>query len=124
MFSHVKLMIMINTATVSKSEISVMGPCSHKNIQTRVPNTFCAIQAARLWIAREAGNYELVLIHRPSDRGSIRGRGKRILPLAFVSGAQPASCPAGTGDTFHGGKTQPGFDADHSLPSSSEVMNE
>jgi hypothetical protein len=35
------------------------------------------------------------------------------------SGAQPASCPMGTG-----GKARPGRDADHSSPSSAEVVNE
>jgi hypothetical protein len=40
------------------------------------------------------------------------------------SGAHPASCPMGTGDTFSGGKERPGHDANHSPPSSTEVMNE
>jgi hypothetical protein len=35
------------------------------------------------------------------------------------SGAHPASCPMGTG-----GKARPGRDADHSPPSSAEVVNE
>jgi hypothetical protein len=35
------------------------------------------------------------------------------------SGAHPASCPMGTG-----GKAQTGRDADHSPPSSAEVVNE
>jgi hypothetical protein len=35
------------------------------------------------------------------------------------AGAHPASCPLGTG-----GKARPGRDADHSLPSSAEVVNE
>jgi hypothetical protein len=40
------------------------------------------------------------------------------------SGAHPASCTMGTGDTFPGGKARPGGDADHSPPSSAEVVNE
>jgi hypothetical protein len=40
------------------------------------------------------------------------------------SGAHPASCPVGTGGPFPGGKARPGCDADHSLPSSAEVVNE
>jgi hypothetical protein len=36
-----------------------------------------------------------------------------------VSGAHPASCTMGTG-----GKARPGRDADHSPPSSAEVVNE
>jgi hypothetical protein len=40
------------------------------------------------------------------------------------SGTHPASCTMGTGVPFPGGKTLPGRDADHSPPSSTEVMNE
>jgi hypothetical protein len=53
-------------------------------------------------------------------------KGQRTFPLASVSGygAHPASCTKGTGGTFPGGKARPGRDADHSPPSSAEVMNE
>jgi hypothetical protein len=40
------------------------------------------------------------------------------------SGAHPASCTMGTGGPFPGGKTRAGRDADHSPPSSAEVVNE
>jgi hypothetical protein len=40
------------------------------------------------------------------------------------SGAHPASSPMGTGGPFPGGKARPGRDADHSPPSSAEVLNE
>jgi hypothetical protein len=40
------------------------------------------------------------------------------------SGAHPAYCPMGTGGPFPGGKARPGRDADHSPPSSAEVVNE
>jgi hypothetical protein len=40
------------------------------------------------------------------------------------SGAHPASCTMGTGGPFPGGKPWPGRDADHSPPSSAEVVNE
>jgi hypothetical protein len=40
------------------------------------------------------------------------------------SGAHPASCPMGTGGPFPWGKPLPGHDADHSPPSSAEVVNE
>jgi hypothetical protein len=40
------------------------------------------------------------------------------------SGAHPASCKMGTGGPFPGGKARPGRDADHSPPSSAEVVNE
>jgi hypothetical protein len=40
------------------------------------------------------------------------------------SGAHPASCPMGTGGPFPGGKARPVRDADHSPPSSAEVVNE
>jgi hypothetical protein len=39
------------------------------------------------------------------------------------SGAYPASCTMGTGGPFSGGKVRPGRDADHSPPSSAEVVN-
>jgi hypothetical protein len=47
-----------------------------------------------------------------------------ILCVQTGSGAHPASCPMGTGGPFSGGKARPGRDADHSLPSSAEVVNE
>jgi hypothetical protein len=40
------------------------------------------------------------------------------------SGAHPASCTKGTGGPFPGDKVRPGRDADHSLPSSAEVVKE
>jgi hypothetical protein len=40
------------------------------------------------------------------------------------SGANPASCTMGTGGPFPGGKARQGRDADHSPPSSAEVVNE
>jgi hypothetical protein len=39
-------------------------------------------------------------------------------------GAHPTSCAMGTRGPFPGGKARPGRDADHSSPSSAEVMNE
>jgi hypothetical protein len=35
-----------------------------------------------------------------------------------------ASCPVGTWDPFPGAKARPGYDPDHSPPSSAEFMNE
>jgi hypothetical protein len=46
-----------------------------------------------------------------------------ILCVQTGSGAHPASCPMGTG-VLPGGKARPGSDADHSPPSSAEVVNE
>jgi hypothetical protein len=40
------------------------------------------------------------------------------------SGAHLASCTMGNGGPFPGGKARPGRDADHSPPSSAEVVNE
>jgi hypothetical protein len=40
------------------------------------------------------------------------------------SGTHPASWTIGTGGPFPGGKARPGRDADHSPPSSAEVVNE
>jgi hypothetical protein len=39
-------------------------------------------------------------------------------------GAHPASCPVGTGSPFPRGKARPWPEADHSPPSSAEVVNE
>jgi hypothetical protein len=47
-----------------------------------------------------------------------------ILCVQTVSGAHPVSCTMGTGSSFPGGKARPGCDADHSPPSSAEVVNE
>jgi hypothetical protein len=40
------------------------------------------------------------------------------------AGAHPASCTMTTGGPFPGGKARPGRDADHSPPSSAEVVND
>jgi hypothetical protein len=47
-----------------------------------------------------------------------------ILCVQTGSGAHLASCTMGTGGPFPGGKARPGRDADHSPPSSAEVLNE
>jgi len=47
-----------------------------------------------------------------------------ILYVQIGSGAHAASCPLGTGVLSPGCKARPGRDADHSPPSSAEVMNE
>jgi hypothetical protein len=47
-----------------------------------------------------------------------------LLCVQTSSGAHPVPSPTGTGGPFPGGKARPGRDADHSPPSSAEVMNE
>jgi hypothetical protein len=47
-----------------------------------------------------------------------------ILCVQTGSGAHPASSAMGTGGIFPGDKARPGRDADHSPPSSDEVVNE
>jgi hypothetical protein len=47
-----------------------------------------------------------------------------ILSVQTGSGAHPASWTMGTGGPFPGGKVRVGRDADHSPPSSAEVVNE
>jgi hypothetical protein len=47
-----------------------------------------------------------------------------LLSAQTGSGAHPASCTMGTGGSFPGGKALLGRDADHSPPSSAEVVNE
>jgi hypothetical protein len=62
------------------------------------------------------------------DRGSIPGRGKGFFSLASVS--RPALGPTQPPVQWvpevlsPGGKARPGRDADHSTPSSAEVVNE
>jgi hypothetical protein len=46
------------------------------------------------------------------------------LCVQISSEAHPASCTMGIGGLFPGVKAQPGRDADHSPPSSAEVVNE
>jgi hypothetical protein len=46
------------------------------------------------------------------------------LCVQIGSGAHPASCTMGTGGPFPGGKARQGRDADHSPPSSAEVVND
>jgi hypothetical protein len=46
-----------------------------------------------------------------------------ILFLQTGSGAHPACCTVGTAGPFPEGKARPGRDADHSPPSSAEVVN-
>jgi hypothetical protein len=47
-----------------------------------------------------------------------------ILCVQTGSGAHPASCPMGTWGPSPGVKARPGREADHSPPSSAEVVNE
>jgi hypothetical protein len=47
-----------------------------------------------------------------------------ILCVQTGSEAHPASCPVGTGGPFPGGKARQGRNADHSPPSSAEVVKE
>jgi hypothetical protein len=47
-----------------------------------------------------------------------------ILCVQTCSWAHPVSCTMGTGGPFPGCKARPGCYADHSLPSSTEVVNE
>jgi hypothetical protein len=47
-----------------------------------------------------------------------------ILCVQTGSGAHPAPCKMGSGGPFLGGKARPGREADHSPPSSAEVVNE
>jgi hypothetical protein len=61
------------------------------------------------------------------------GLDDRAIGVRFPAGSKdfssalwgpPASCTMGTGGPFPGGKARPGRDADHSPPSSAEVVNE
>jgi hypothetical protein len=65
---------------------------------------------------------------RPGDpRFNPRQRRKDFSSSLCVqtgSGAHPASCTMDTGGPFPGAKARPWRDADHSSPSSAEVLNE
>jgi hypothetical protein len=59
-------------------------------------------------------------------QGSIPDRGRGFysdLCVQTGSAAHPASCTAGTGGSFPGGKARPRRDADHSPHSSAEEMH-
>jgi hypothetical protein len=83
--------------------------------------------ASQKW-AGVASQYSVWLrTGRPGDRRSISGRGKRIFPLTSVS--RPPLSPTQPlvqwvpKVTFPDGKARPGRDADHSRPSSAEVVS-
>jgi hypothetical protein len=84
------------------------------------------------WLEKDLGIYGISSI--VSDYGlDDRASGVRFpagakdfsssLCVQTGSGAHPASSPMGTGGLFPGGKARPGRDADHSPPSSAEVVN-
>jgi hypothetical protein len=61
------------------------------------------------------------------DQGSILVEANDFFSSLCVqtsSEAYPSSCPVGTGGPFSRVKAWPGHDADHSPPSSAEIMNE
>jgi hypothetical protein len=76
--------------------------------------------------ARENGNKMLALFNRAIGVRSPAGAEdfSSSLYAQTGSGAHPASYKMGTGGPFPGGKARPGRDADHSPPSSAEVVNE
>jgi hypothetical protein len=59
-----------------------------------------------------------------SDLRAGKGFFSSSLCVQTGSGAHPASCTMGTGGPIPGGKARPGRDADHSPPSSAELVNE
>jgi hypothetical protein len=58
-------------------------------------------------------------VQSPAEAGEFSSN----LCVQTGSGANPASCPMGTGGPFPGGKARQGRDADHSTPSNAEVVN-
>jgi hypothetical protein len=78
-----------------------------------------------LWVCRVAkSDYRLddqaIEVRSPAEKRDFSS----ILCVQTGSGAHPASCTMGTWGPLPGGKAQPWRDADHSPPSSSEVVNE
>jgi hypothetical protein len=62
----------------------------------------------------------VIAVRSPADARDISS--KLCVHTGF--GAHPASCTMGTGGPFTGSKARPGRDADHSPPSSAEIVNE
>jgi hypothetical protein len=91
---------------------------------------FCAL----VWYCEERGSRgssgsivsDYGLDNRAIGIGSPAGAKDFSSSLCVQTGsrAHPASCPVGTGGPFPGGKARPGRNADHSPPSSAEVVNE
>jgi hypothetical protein len=84
-----------------------------------------------IYIYRSRGSSGSIVSHYGLDDRAIAVRSpagakdfSSNLSVQTGSGAHPATCTMGTGGPFHGGKARPGRDADHSPPSSAEVVNE
>ena len=77
-----------------------------------------------LVLVREPGSSVGIATELRAGRSRIESRWRRdIPPIQTGPGAHPTSCKMGTG-SFPGGKVLPGHIADHSPPSSAEVMEE
>jgi hypothetical protein len=64
-------------------------------------------------------NYRTIEVRFPAE-----AKGFFLYPLSPDRFWGPTSCTMGTGDPFPGSKSRPERDADHSPPSTSEVVNE
>jgi hypothetical protein len=73
------------------------------------------------------GSFSIVSDYRLGTWGAISSGGREFFSSLYVqtgSGAHPASCTVGTGNPIPGVKAWPGYDTDHSSPSSAKVKNE
>jgi hypothetical protein len=101
--------------------LGIMLQCLHGRshpvkltVHVSAPTGFCKL------LPDETGTQ----IRAEESAEKLTGTTLMYLSLQTGSGVHPASCPMGTWYPFPGGKARPGSDADHSPPSSAEVVNE
>jgi hypothetical protein len=108
-----------------------MHTYTHIHIYTNANIRSCNIIHVYIHIHRSQGSSVSIVSDYGLDDRAIRVRSpagaedfSSSLYVQIGSGAHAASCPLGTGVLSPGCKARPGRDADHSPPSSAEVMNE
>jgi hypothetical protein len=133
--ASMKTRVLLYTALCSPVGIhrSLRGAyCLHHQSDHSNDNAFCIhIYTFFLCSSKEPGSSGSIVSDYGLDDRAIGVRSQAraedfssILCVQTGSGAHPASCTMGTGDPFPGSKERPGRDADHSPPSSAEVVNE
>jgi hypothetical protein len=103
--------------------VAISTNCFHSNSAVCIYG-YCMILRSRVSSGSIVSDYGLddraIGVRSPAGTKDFSS----ILCVQTGSGAHPASCTMGTGGPFLGGKVRPGRDADHSPPSSAEVVNE
>jgi hypothetical protein len=127
--------VLENTRTGSKGRpvgyiniyFGVQGHCfAYQNFKITCTIKVCNVLLFLYMVDMERGSsVSIVSDYGLDDRGSIPDRAEDFSSSLCVqtgSGAHPACCTMGTRGSFPGGKARPGRDADHSPPSSAEVV--